>query len=203
MITYLNVFALTLLQQDAARQSVFGSNPACVHDEFEKHARSKKTTSPVRFLYPDSPTLLTPTFSSILWECQALSNALIGSQRLRYEWAGMGVSVACCGLKGTTEAPFCCCAGNHIWSTGCTVLRYEWLRWTHQTNIWPRFDLADVGQLIMSHSTMLYKGVRDRRWAHMIIGEMSILLSNRNTIAFFGDRCIFHACVKIKISIPK
>ena len=37
------------LLQQAAQQSVFGSNPACVHDEYEKHARSKKTTSPVRF----------------------------------------------------------------------------------------------------------------------------------------------------------
>ena len=37
------------LLQQAALQSVFGSNPACVHDEYEKHARSKKTTSPVRF----------------------------------------------------------------------------------------------------------------------------------------------------------
>lgn len=26
---------------------MFGSNPACVHDEYEKHARSKKSTSPV------------------------------------------------------------------------------------------------------------------------------------------------------------
>jgi len=42
-------YSLTFLQ--IGIHSMFGSYPACVHDEYEKHARSRKSTPQVNFYY--------------------------------------------------------------------------------------------------------------------------------------------------------